>query len=89
MVVLVFTFILTWLWGSWLAFMLWRPAKWERFVDWENERMVSLGLMPSNWAPWFKRLEKGIVLKLLIGFTAGIGFVNVVLMLNRFRWFTG
>lgn len=64
----------------WLCFMLWKPDKWAAFVDWEYDFWVRWGLISPSLAEKCKRLEKGLVLKWLVGSTvlAGTGLLLMV-----------
>jgi hypothetical protein len=59
----------------WLCFMLWQPARWATFVDWEYDFWVRRGLISPSLAEKCKRLEKGLVLKCLVAVTAILGTV--------------
>jgi len=73
-------FILTAASLLWLCFMLWQPARWAAFVDWEYDFWVRRGLLSPSRAEKFKRLEKGLVLKCLVGATAVVGALFLVII---------
>jgi hypothetical protein len=63
----------------WLCFILWKPAKWGAFVDWEYNFWVRRGVISPALAEKCKRLEKGFVLKWLVGATVLLGTVCLVI----------
>ncbi len=69
----------------WLCFMLWRPAKWAAFVDWEYDLWVRCKVISPSLAEKGKRLEKGLVLKWLVGATVLVGMVSLVI--TGLLWF--
>ncbi|HOX57805.1 MAG TPA: hypothetical protein P5205_06270 [Candidatus Paceibacterota bacterium] len=64
---------------AWLCFILWRHRQWSAFVDWEYNLWVRLGLIFPSLAEKCKRLEKGPVLKCLVGATVLLGVVFLVI----------
>ncbi len=64
----------------WLCFMLWKPGKWGAFVDWEYDFWVRWHLVSPSLAQKCKRLEKGPVLKWLVGATVLVGTVFLALI---------
>jgi hypothetical protein len=63
----------------WLCFMLWKPDKWGAFVDWEYSFWVRRGVVSPALADKCKRLEKGPVLKCLVGATVLLGAVFLLI----------
>ncbi len=59
----------------WLGFMLWKPSQWRAFVDWEYAFWVRRGVLSPALAEKCKRLEKGWALKWLVGVTAVLGLI--------------
>ena len=53
------------LWSAWLAFMIFDPARWSAFVDWEHALLGRIGLSSER----VKHLEKGLFLKLVVALT--------------------
>jgi hypothetical protein len=64
----------------WLVFILWQPARWNAFVDWEYDFWVRRGLLSPPLAEKCRRLEKGPVLKWLVGATALLGTVFLLVI---------
>jgi hypothetical protein len=64
----------------WLGFMLCQPARWAAFVDWEYDFWVRRGLLSPSRAEKCKRLEKGLWLKCLVGATAGVGTLFLLII---------
>jgi hypothetical protein len=64
----------------WLGFLLWKPAQWGAFVDWEYAFWVRHGLISTSFAEKCKRAEKGFVLKCLLGGAGllGTGFLLAI-----------
>ena len=73
------------LWSFWLWFMFARPEKWSSFIDWENDLAVRIGLIPHDWAPWFKGHEKGVTNKLIVGLTVFFCLVALAIILFNHR----
>jgi hypothetical protein len=73
-------------WGAlslaWLAFVIIRPSAWSSLVDRENDFWVRRGWVSSAFAEKIKSLEKGIILKLLLGAMALISVVVVCVLLH-------
>jgi hypothetical protein len=63
----------------WLCFMLWKPDKWGAFVDWEYCCWVRRGVISPALADKCKRLEKGPVLKWVVGATVLLGVGSLVI----------
>jgi len=49
---------------AWFVVLVYFPATWRRFMDWENALCIRLGV-PRGLAQWMKRHETGATLKLL------------------------
>lgn len=64
----------------WLGFMLCQPARWAAFVDWEYDFWVRRRLLSPSRAEKCKRLEKGLGLKCLVGATALVGMLFLVII---------
>ena len=73
------------LWSLWFWFMLVRPEKWSAFIDWENDLAVRIRLIPRSWAPWFKKHEKGVTYKIIVGLTVFFCLVALAIILFRHR----
>jgi hypothetical protein len=61
----------------WLWFMIAKPERWSQIVDKENDFWVRKGIVPASFSEWFRRFEKGLRLKILVGSAAllGMGFI--------------
>jgi hypothetical protein len=64
----------------WWCFLLWQPERWGAFVDWEYGFWVRRGLLSPALAEKCKRLEKGKALKYLVGGTAVLGALYLVII---------
>ena len=69
----------------WLCFILWKPAKWGAFVDWEYAFWARRGVISPALAEKCKRLEKGRTLKWLMGATVMAGTALLLIMWLRGR----
>lgn len=69
----------------WLLFMVLKPDIWGRIVDKESDFWVRKGLFSASFAEKFKRLEKGIVMKLLVGCLVFIGVYGLAFLTVKFR----
>jgi hypothetical protein len=72
----------------WLWFMLKRPEQWNWFVDRENAFWVRTGVVPAGVARRCQRFEKGWPQKLLVGATALLGALGLVLS-GILHWLAG
>jgi len=63
---------------GWLCFMIVDPDKWSDFVDKEYTFWVRRGICTPSFAEKFKRFEKGLGMKILIGSGASLGFVGLL-----------
>jgi len=72
--------ILTAFLAVWFWFICRRPDRWASWVDRENDFWVRKGIISASFSQEFRRLEKGIVLKLLVGGGALIGTLEVFIL---------
>jgi hypothetical protein len=61
------------LWSAWLALMIFRPAKWSAFVDWEHAILGRIGLHSER----VKNLEKGLFIKLVVALTIILAVASI------------
>jgi hypothetical protein len=61
------------LWSAWLALMVFCPAKWSAFVDWEHALLGRIGLHSER----VKNLEKGLFIKLVIAATILLAVASI------------
>ena len=61
------------LWSALLAFMVFRPAKWSAFVDWEHALLGRIGLHSER----VKALEKGLFIKLVVALTILLAVASI------------
>ena len=61
------------LWSAWLALMVFRPAKWLAFVDWEHAILGRIGLHSER----VKNLEKGLFIKLVVALTIILAVASI------------
>lgn len=54
---------------AWLIFMIVAPKTWGALVDRENDFWVKRAGFPVKMTEWIKRQEKGMTLKVLVGFS--------------------
>ena len=57
----------------WLWFMIFKPEQWSRLVDKENDFWVGKGIVSPSLSGWFRRFEKGLGQKILVGIAAAMG----------------
>ena len=77
MMLLIATTALCWLW---LWFMIAKPQQWSRLVDKENDFFLRLGLVSASLSERSRRFEKGLGPKILVGLTAVIGTVALLVV---------
>jgi hypothetical protein len=65
-----------------LGFVLLKPEAWSSLVDKENDFWVAKGWLSKASAEKIKRVEKGLLLKVVLGAAAGISLAVIVLALN-------
>jgi hypothetical protein len=61
------------LWSAWLALMIFRPAKWSAFVDWEHALLGRIGLHSER----VKNLEKSLFIKLVVALTIVLAVASI------------
>ena len=49
----------------WFVVLVYFPASWRRFMEWENALSIRLGV-PRGLAQWLKRHETGATLKVVV-----------------------
>jgi len=64
----------------WLVFVICRREKWIAFVDKDNDFWVRKGIFSETFAEKFRRIEKGIALKLLLGCGVLLGVFGIVVI---------
>jgi hypothetical protein len=69
------------LWSAWLAFMVFRPAKWSAFVDCEHALLGRIGLHSER----VKNLEKGLFIKLVIALTILLAVISIGVILAYYE----
>jgi hypothetical protein len=62
----------------WLWFMIAKPERWSRFVDRENDFWVKRGIVSASLSERFKKFEKGLGQKILVGTGALLGMAALV-----------
>jgi hypothetical protein len=67
--------ILCWIW---LWFMVTKPEQWSRLVDRENDFWLKRGLISTSLSEWTRRLEKGLLLRFLVGIGAILSTVELL-----------
>ena len=67
-----------------LAFTIIFPGQWARLVDREHEFFLKRGLVSESVSRGFKRLEKGIVIKLALAATVFIGLLDLATVILRY-----
>lgn len=72
------------LWLVLLAFMVIFPGQWARLIDREHEFFLKRGLISESVSREFKRLEKGVVIKLALVGTILIGLMNLTIIVLRY-----
>jgi hypothetical protein len=60
-------------WSALLAFMVFCPAKWSAFVDWEHALLGRIGLHSER----VKNLEKGLFIKLVVALTILLALASI------------
>jgi hypothetical protein len=70
-------------WSVWLAFTFVFPDKWARLVDREHEFFLKRGIVSASVSRGFKRLEKGIMLRVVLTGTIIIGLMDLTIVLLR------
>ncbi len=75
MVVPAIAFLVTVASCIFLWFTLVIPHRWHALVDRENAFWVRTGLVPEKWAAECKAFERGLPLKIIVGFTIAVGIV--------------
>ncbi|MEJ0000947.1 MAG: hypothetical protein WDO13_18315 [Verrucomicrobiota bacterium] len=50
---------------GWFVVLVYFPARWRRFIDWENALSIRLGV-PHSVARWLKKHETGATLKIVV-----------------------
>ena len=67
-----------------LAFTIIFPGQWARLIDREHEFFLKHGLVSESVSRGFKRLEKGIVIKLGLAATVFIGLLDLATVILRY-----
>lgn len=63
-----------------LWYLIARPVEWSRLVDKENDFWVNRGIVSASFSDRFRRFEKGIGLKVLVGIGAILGTVGFLVI---------
>jgi hypothetical protein len=69
------------LWSAWLAFMVFYPAKWSAFVDWEHAMLGRIGLHSER----IKNLENGLFIKLVVALTIVFAVASIGVVLTYYE----
>ena len=77
---LVFLFV----WVFWLVFTLLFPDRWAWLVDREQKFLLKHGLVSESFSRHLERMEKGIVLKMVLGATVLLGTMALTLIVLRY-----
>ena len=62
----------------WFWYILARPEQWSRFVDKENDFWVKRGFFSASFSEKFRRFEKGLGQKILVGSGAVLSTVGFI-----------
>jgi hypothetical protein len=76
-IILIALGIFSWLW---LWFMIARPKQWSSFVDKENDFWLKRGIVSASFSERSRRFEKGLGQKILVGSTAILSTVGLLVI---------
>ena len=65
-------------WALWLTFQIRYPSRWQARIDRQHEFLRQYGLSSR----WMQKHEKGMTLKVLVGFTTVITLMCLVILLR-------
>lgn len=84
LVALFFLLVFLFVWLFWLVFTLLFPDKWAWLVDQEQKFLLKHGLVSESFSRHLERMEKGMVLKLVLGATILLGAMALTLIVLRY-----
>ena len=67
---------------SLLAFSLFAPVHWARFIEWEHALAIRLGV-PRAFADWTKHHELGPLLKIVLAALTAVSIACVILSFHQ------
>ena len=76
------TFTLAVILAGWLLFILFFPARWAAIVDGENAFWTKKGVIGNPRSETFKRLEKGLVFKVILVAALLLAVVMLIILVH-------
>jgi hypothetical protein len=84
LIVIFFLLVFLFVWVFWLIFTLLFPDQWAWLVDQEQKFLLKHGLVSESFSRHLDRMEKGIVLKVVLGATVLLGTMALILIVLRY-----
>ena len=84
LIAIFFLLVFLFVWVFWLVFTLLFPDRWAWLVDREQKLLLKHGLVSESFSRHLERMEKGIVLKMVLGATVLLGTMALTLIVLRY-----